>query len=92
MLFDLIEHATFTDAEPIELERRQSGGGQPSGLDGLAAYLEEERPKLAIAHRAFFEGRNTTRGYARALIGCTRRGLRHQRTMFTRMPPIRMMK
>lgn len=49
ILFDLIEHAEFTDAEPPERKLQRSIGIYPAGFDALTAYLEEEEPKLAAA-------------------------------------------
>ncbi len=48
ILFDLIEHADFTDAEPVDLKHQRSIGIYPAGFDALTAYLEEEAPKLAV--------------------------------------------
>lgn len=49
ILFQLIEHADFADAEPTELKLQRSIGIYPTGFDALTAYLEEEAPKLAVA-------------------------------------------
>jgi hypothetical protein len=50
ILFDLIEHAEFTDAEPPERKRMRSIGVYPAGFDALTAYFDEETlTKLAAA-------------------------------------------
>jgi len=49
ILFDLIEHADFTDAEPVELKHQRSIGIYPAGFDALTAYFDEVTPKSAKA-------------------------------------------
>jgi hypothetical protein len=49
LLFDLIQHADFTDPEPSESKHKRSIGIYPAGFDALTAYLESEAPNLASA-------------------------------------------